>query len=52
MAARETPDTLMDGRPPYFDADPERSVWAETGYGQFREDLVFSEAIFITQSDQ
>jgi len=34
--ARETPDILMDGDLPYFEAE---SVWAETGYGQFRDDL-------------
>ncbi|WP_396455088.1 hypothetical protein [Actinomadura sp.] len=42
--AKETPDILMDRRDgrdvPYFEADPTRSVWAETGYGQLREDLV------------
>ncbi|MFD0690562.1 hypothetical protein [Actinomadura fibrosa] len=41
---KETPDILMDRRDgrdvPYFEADPERSVWAETGYGQLRDDLV------------
>ncbi|GAA2169262.1 hypothetical protein [Actinomadura napierensis] len=42
--ARETPDVLMDRRDgrdvPYFEADPARSVWAETGYGQLRDDLI------------
>ncbi|XRQ15685.1 hypothetical protein ACN3XK_33840 [Actinomadura welshii] len=41
---KETPDVLTDtrdGRPvPYYEADPSQSVWAETGYGQLREDLV------------
>ncbi|QKG19614.1 hypothetical protein [Actinomadura verrucosospora] len=41
---RETPDMLMDRRDgrdvPYFEADPARSVWAETGYGQLRDDLI------------
>ncbi|WP_019633728.1 hypothetical protein [Actinomadura atramentaria] len=41
---RRSPDWLLDdrdGRPvPYFEVPGERSVWAETGYGQFREDLV------------
>jgi hypothetical protein len=41
---RETPDMLMDARDgrdvPYFEADPSRSVWAETGYGQLRDDLI------------
>jgi hypothetical protein len=37
---KETPETLMDGDVPYFEADPENSIWAETGYGQFRDDLV------------
>jgi hypothetical protein len=46
MAVRdhETPEMLRDhdeGREvPYFDVDPRRSVWAETGYGHFRDDLV------------
>jgi hypothetical protein len=34
--ARETPDILMDGDVPYFEAN---TIWAETGYGQFRADL-------------
>ncbi|WP_245667004.1 hypothetical protein [Actinomadura latina] len=42
--AKETPDILMDRRDgrdvPYFEADPSESVWAETGYGQLRGDLV------------
>ena len=42
--AKETPDILMDRRDgrevPYFEADPAQSVWAETGYGQLRDDLV------------
>ncbi|TDC70903.1 hypothetical protein E1200_03985 [Actinomadura sp. GC306] len=41
---KRTPDVLMDtrdGRPvPYYEADPAQSVWAETGYGQLREDLI------------
>ncbi|HEY8481515.1 MAG TPA: hypothetical protein VIL71_16955 [Spirillospora sp.] len=41
---RETPDVLMDHRDgrdiPYFEADPSTSIWAETGYGQLRDDLV------------
>jgi hypothetical protein len=37
---RETPDALMDGGVPYFEADPDRSVWAVTGYGQLRDDLI------------
>nr|WP_202421195.1 hypothetical protein [Actinomadura rayongensis] len=41
---RRSPDWLLDdrdGRPvPYFEVPPERSVWADTGYGQFRDDLV------------
>ncbi|WP_433338097.1 hypothetical protein [Spirillospora sp. CA-294931] len=44
VRARRTPKTLPDTRDgrevPYFEADPERSVWAETGYGQLRDDLV------------
>jgi hypothetical protein len=35
--ARETPDVL---RGKGHEVDPERSVWATTGYGQFRGDLV------------
>ncbi|RAY12184.1 hypothetical protein DPM19_26030 [Actinomadura craniellae] len=42
--ARRTPEVLadrVDGRPvPYFEVEPERSVWARTGYGQLRNDLV------------
>jgi hypothetical protein len=42
--AKETPDILMDRRDgrdvPYFEVDPSQSVWAETGYGQLRDDLV------------
>lgn len=37
---RESPEMLMDGDVPYFSVDPQRSVWAATGYGQFRGDLV------------
>jgi hypothetical protein len=40
VRARETPDVLRDGTTPYYEVDPERSVWATTGYGQFRGDLV------------
>lgn len=40
VRARETPDVLRDGASPYYETDPARSVWAMTGYGQFREDLV------------
>ncbi|MFC6885770.1 MULTISPECIES: hypothetical protein [Actinomadura] len=44
VRARRTPEILMDrvdGRDvPYFEADPDRSVWAATGYGQLRDDLV------------
>ncbi|QFG20035.1 hypothetical protein [Actinomadura sp. WMMB 499] len=39
-----TPKYLLDerdGRPvPYFEAAPESSVWAATGYGQLRGDLI------------
>ncbi|MBE1536494.1 hypothetical protein [Actinomadura algeriensis] len=41
---RGTPKHLLDergGRPvPYFEVAPETSVWAETGYGQLRGDLI------------
>jgi hypothetical protein len=41
---KETPDILMDredGRDvPYFEAEPSTSVWAETGYGHLRADLI------------
>ncbi|MGP4028483.1 hypothetical protein [Actinomadura sp. 3N407] len=41
---KQTPDVLMerrDGRDlPYYEADPSQSVWAETGYGQLRDDLI------------
>ncbi|WP_345473834.1 hypothetical protein [Actinoallomurus oryzae] len=40
VRARETPDVLRDGATPYYEVDPARSVWATTGYGQFRGDLV------------
>jgi hypothetical protein len=40
VRAREAPDVLRDGATPYYEADPARSVWATTGYGQFRGDLV------------
>lgn len=40
VRARRTPDVLRDGRTPYYEVDPARSVWATTGYGQFRGDLV------------
>lgn len=33
------PDALLDGGIPYYEADPRRSVWAATGYGQFGSDL-------------
>ncbi|MEU8125554.1 hypothetical protein AB0C21_43200 [Spirillospora sp. NPDC049024] len=45
-AAREKrpPEVLTDTRDgrevPYYEADPSGSVWAETGYGQLRDDLV------------
>ncbi|WP_433461600.1 hypothetical protein [Spirillospora sp. CA-128828] len=41
---KQTPDTLTDRRDgrdvPYYEADPSKSVWAETGYGQLRDDLI------------
>ena len=41
---KQTPDVLLDRRDgrdvPYYEADPSGSVWAETGYGQLRDDLV------------
>ncbi|TDD92551.1 hypothetical protein E1293_00815 [Actinomadura darangshiensis] len=41
---KQTPDVLTDHRDgrevPYYEADPTQSVWAETGYGQLREDLI------------
>lgn len=41
---KQTPDVLMDRRDgrdiPYYEADPSQSVWAETGYGQLRDDLI------------
>ncbi|MFI0408412.1 hypothetical protein [Actinomadura sp. 3N508] len=44
VRGKETPDVLMDRRNgrdvPYYEADPAESVWAETGYGQLRDDLV------------
>ncbi|TDB89895.1 hypothetical protein E1264_06700 [Actinomadura sp. KC216] len=44
VRGKETPDVLMDHRDgrdvPYYEADPSESVWAETGYGQLRDDLV------------
>ncbi|TDD40455.1 hypothetical protein E1287_00300 [Actinomadura sp. KC06] len=44
VRGKETPDVLMDRRDgrdvPYYEADPADSVWAETGYGQLRDDLV------------
>ncbi|MGW2312891.1 hypothetical protein [Actinomadura luteofluorescens] len=45
-AARDkrAPEVLTDRRDgrevPYYEADPSRSVWAETGYGQLRDDLI------------
>ncbi|SNS69761.1 hypothetical protein SAMN05443665_10088 [Actinomadura meyerae] len=42
--AKNTPDILMDRRDgrdvPYFEVDPTQSLWAETGYGHLREDLI------------
>jgi hypothetical protein len=38
--ARDTPEVLPDGDVPYYEVPPEESVWAETGYGQFRDDLI------------
>ncbi len=40
VRARDTPDVLLDGTIPYYEVDPARSVWAATGYGQIRDDLV------------
>ncbi|MEV5830896.1 hypothetical protein AB0L25_35550 [Spirillospora sp. NPDC052242] len=41
---RISPKYLLDERGdrpvPYFEADPETSVWAATGYGQLRDDLI------------
>ncbi|MEU5882208.1 hypothetical protein [Spirillospora sp. NPDC047279] len=37
VRAKRTPATLMDGDTPYFEAE---SVWAETGYGHLRQDLI------------
>ncbi|TDC88014.1 hypothetical protein [Actinomadura sp. 7K507] len=41
---KQTPDVLLDHRDgrdvPYYEADPTESIWAETGYGQLREDLI------------
>ncbi|TDC56568.1 hypothetical protein E1281_06840 [Actinomadura sp. KC345] len=41
---KQTPDVLLDHRDgrdvPYYEADPSESVWAETGYGQLRDDLI------------
>ncbi|GAA4392512.1 hypothetical protein GCM10023088_70730 [Actinomadura verrucosospora] len=45
-AARDkrAPEVLTDRRDgrevPYYEADPSGSVWAETGYGQLRDDLI------------
>jgi hypothetical protein len=38
--SKESPESLMDGDVPYFEANPDKSVWATTGYGQFRDDLI------------
>lgn len=40
VRGHEVPDVLRDGATPYYEADPARSVWATTGYGQLRGDLV------------
>jgi hypothetical protein len=40
VRGRKAPDVLKDGATPYYEVDPARSVWATTGYGQFRGDLV------------
>jgi hypothetical protein len=34
------PDTVGGKRVPYLDVDPERSVWAATGFGMLSDDLV------------
>ena len=34
------PDTVGTKHVPYLEADPERSVWAATGFGVLRDDLV------------
>jgi hypothetical protein len=34
------PDTVDGERVPYLDVDPERSVWAATGFGVYSDDLV------------
>nr|WP_221493807.1 hypothetical protein [Actinomadura coerulea] len=45
-AARDkrAPEVLTDRRDgrevPYYEVDPSSSVWAETGYGQLRDDLI------------
>ncbi|MBO0804118.1 MAG: hypothetical protein J2P25_13720, partial [Nocardiopsaceae bacterium] len=36
----QPPDVLTDQDIPYYEADPARSVWAATGYGQLATDLV------------
>lgn len=42
-ARHRLPDVLSDRdgerQIPYYEADPDRSVWAATGYGQFGDDL-------------
>ncbi len=40
VRTRTAPDVLLDGTVPYYEVDPDRSVWAATGYGQIRGDLV------------
>lgn len=37
---RGEPEAIEDGAVPYYDADPEHSPWAATGYGQLRDDLI------------
>jgi hypothetical protein len=43
-AQHRLPDVLVDRAAgqevPYYEVDPEHSVWAATGYGQFADDLV------------
>ncbi|GAB3961976.1 hypothetical protein GCM10029978_015980 [Actinoallomurus acanthiterrae] len=36
----DAPDVLFDGEVPYYEVDPEGSVWSATGYGQLRDGLV------------
>lgn len=40
VRTRTASDVLLDGAVPYYEVGPDHNVWAATGYGRIRGDLV------------